>query len=55
MVPPTLLTTTSMRPNVSFALGYSMFRANLMSRQTKQAGLFNFDSSGPEVFVRVAF
>jgi hypothetical protein len=44
-----------LRPNVSFALGYSMFRANLISRQTKQAGFFDFNSKGPEFFVRIAF
>jgi hypothetical protein len=44
-----------LRPNVSFALGYTMFRANLISAQTKQAGFFNFNSKGPEFFVRIAF
>jgi hypothetical protein len=44
-----------LRPNVSFALGYSIFRANLISRQTKQAGFFDFNSKGPEFFVRIAF
>jgi hypothetical protein len=43
------------RPNVSFALGYTDVRAHLASTQTTSAGLFNFDSKGPEVFVRVAF
>jgi hypothetical protein len=44
-----------LRPNISFALGYTMFRANLISTQAKQAGFFNFDSKGPEFFVRIAF
>jgi hypothetical protein len=44
-----------LRPNISFALGYSMFRASLISAQTKQAGFFNFNSKGPEFFVRIAF
>jgi hypothetical protein len=44
-----------LRPNISFALGYTLFRANLISAQTKQAGSFNFNSKGPEVFLRVAF
>jgi hypothetical protein len=44
-----------LRPNISFALGYSSLRAHLASAQVKQAGLFNFNSSGPELFVRVAF
>ncbi len=44
-----------LRPNISFALGYTMFRANLISAQPKQAGFFNFDSKGPEFYVRIAF
>ena len=44
-----------LRPNISFALGYTMFRASLISAQTKQAGFFNFNSKGPEFFVRIAF
>ena len=44
-----------LRPNISFALGYSMFKASLVSAQTKQAGSFNFNSKGPEFFVRIAF
>jgi hypothetical protein len=44
-----------LRPNISFALGYNLFRASLVSRQIKQAGFFNFNSNGPEFFVRIAF
>jgi hypothetical protein len=44
-----------LRPNISFALGYTSVRANLTSKQTKQSGFFNFNSSGPEAFVRIAF
>ena len=44
-----------LRPNISFAIGYSSLRAHLFSAQAKQGGFFNFNSSGPEVFVRVAF
>ena len=44
-----------LRPNISFAAGYSSLRANLTSAQARQGGMFNFNSSGPEVFVRVAF
>jgi hypothetical protein len=44
-----------LRPNISFALGYSMLRANLVSAQPKQSGFFNFNSKGPELFVRIAF
>ncbi len=38
-----------LRPNISFALGYTIVRANLDSRQTTQGGYFNFTSKGPEV------
>jgi hypothetical protein len=44
-----------LRPNISFAAGYSSLRAHLSSTQARQAGLFDFNSSGPEIFVRVAF
>jgi hypothetical protein len=44
-----------LRPNISFALGYTSVRAHLTSRQPRESGLFNFNSSGPEIFVRIAF
>jgi len=44
-----------LRPNISFALGYTMFKASLVSAQPKQSGFFNFNSKGPEFFVRIAF
>jgi hypothetical protein len=44
-----------LRPNISFALGYTILRASLTSSQTKQAGFFDFNSKGPEFFVRIAF
>ena len=44
-----------LRPNISFALGYSAVRAHLVSTQLKDSGYFNLNSSGPEFFVRVAF
>jgi hypothetical protein len=44
-----------LRPNISFALGYNMVRANLASRQASEGGLFQFDTQGPQLFVRVAF
>jgi hypothetical protein len=44
-----------LRPNISFALGYTSLRAHLASTQARQSGLFNFNSSGPELFLRVAF
>jgi hypothetical protein len=43
------------RPNLSFALGYTMTKATLTSRQSGTSGHFDFDSKGPEFFVRVAF
>ena len=44
-----------LRANVAFALGYNVTKTTLTSRQTKDSGHFNFDSRGPEFFVRVAF
>jgi hypothetical protein len=44
-----------LRANISFALGYNAVRAHLSSTQTRQSGLFNFNSNGPEIFLRVAF
>jgi len=44
-----------LRPNISFALGYTMAKATLTSRQTRTSGHFDFDSKGPEFFVRIAF
>ena len=44
-----------LRPNVSFALGYTAVKATLTSRQTRTSGQFDFNSKGPEFFVRVAF
>jgi len=43
------------RPNVSFALGYNAVKAHLASTKSSQAGLFDFDSKGPQLFIRVAF
>jgi hypothetical protein len=44
-----------LRPNISFALGYELVKANLLSKQSSQAGLFDFHTQGPEAYVRVAF
>ena len=44
-----------LRPNVSFALGYTAVKATLDSRKPGESGRFDFDTKGPEVFVRVAF
>ena len=43
------------RPNVAFAAGYTEVKAHLASTQSSQAGLFDFNSKGPQLFVRVAF
>ncbi|HLW23081.1 MAG TPA: hypothetical protein VKT22_01825 [Steroidobacteraceae bacterium] len=42
-------------PNVSLALGYIDTRAKLTSTKTGSSGYFNFDSKGPQLFVRVSF
>jgi hypothetical protein len=44
-----------LRPNVSFALGYTEVKAHLASVKTDESGLFDFNTKGPEVFVRVSF
>jgi len=44
-----------LRPNISFALGYSSVKANLDSTQAANTGQFHFDAKGPQLFVRVAF
>jgi len=44
-----------LRPNISFALGYTAVKANLESRQTSDGGYFDFNSKGPQAFVRIAF
>jgi hypothetical protein len=43
------------RPNVSFAVGYSDFTANITSTKSSKAGVFDFSTKGPEMFFRVAF
>jgi len=43
------------RPNVSVGLGYSEIRAHLASTQGSTPGLFEFNTKGPEMFVRVSF
>jgi hypothetical protein len=44
-----------LRPNISFAVGYNLVKASLASTKTGDTGYFNFDTKGPELFVRVAF
>jgi hypothetical protein len=43
------------RPNVSFALGYDKVKASLSSTQATSGGYFDFNSGGPEFFIRVSF
>lgn len=43
------------RPNVSFAVGYSEVKAHLASTKTDDSGLFDFNTKGPQVFIRVSF
>jgi hypothetical protein len=42
-------------PNVAFAIGYTEVKAHVDSTKTSDSGLFNFDSKGPQLFVRVSF
>jgi hypothetical protein len=42
-------------PNVSLGLGYTQVRVHLASIETDNSGLFDFNTKGPEFFVRVAF
>jgi hypothetical protein len=44
-----------LRPNVSFALGYTEVKAHLESVKTANSGLFDFTTKGPQLFVRVSF
>lgn len=43
------------RPNVSFALGYTAVRARIASTQATQAGFFDLNTKGPQMFVRIGF
>jgi hypothetical protein len=43
------------RPNVSFAVGYSDFTANITSSKRSEGGVFDFTTKGPEMFFRIAF
>jgi len=43
------------RANVSVGLGYNQVRARLSSTKATESGFFDFNSKGPEVFVRIAF
>lgn len=43
------------RANISIGVGYNQVRAKLNSTKSTESGLFDFNSKGPEIFVRVAF
>lgn len=43
------------RPNLSIGLGYTQIIARLSSTKSSQVGLFDFNTKGPEMFIRVAF
>jgi hypothetical protein len=44
-----------LRPNIAFALGYESVKAHLLSSQAGKSGLFDFNTQGPEAYLRVAF
>lgn len=44
-----------LRPNVAFAVGYTEVKAHVDSTKASDSGLFDFNSRGPELFVRVSF
>jgi hypothetical protein len=43
------------RYNIAFGLGYTALRASLSSTKTSDAGFFNLNTDGPEMFFRIAF
>jgi hypothetical protein len=42
-------------PNLALALGYSEVKAHVDSTKVSDAGLFDINSKGPVLFVRVSF
>jgi hypothetical protein len=42
-------------PNVALALGYTEVKAHVDSTKSSDSGLFDFNSKGPVLFVRVSF
>jgi hypothetical protein len=44
-----------LRPNISFALGFSSLTSDLTSRKSGTSGFADFSARGPLLFVRVAF
>jgi hypothetical protein len=43
------------KPNISLGLGYTEITARISSTKSSGAGLFDFRTHGPEMFIRVAF
>lgn len=44
-----------LRPNISFALGYSGIKPDLASRRSGDTGFASLDARGPQLLLRVAF
>ena len=44
-----------LRPNISFALGFSSLTSDLTSRKPGSMGFADFSARGPQLFIRVAF
>ena len=42
-------------PNLAFGLGYTLLTMKVDSSEVDDSGLFDFEASGPEAFVRVSF
>lgn len=43
------------KPNISLAFGYTEVKAHLASSKTSDSGLFDFNTKGPQLFLRVSF
>jgi hypothetical protein len=43
------------RANVSMGLGYNKVRVKVSSTKATESGFFDFDTKGPELFLRIAF
>jgi hypothetical protein len=44
-----------LRPNISFALGYTSVTSDLASRKSGNTGFADLSTHGPQLFIRVAF
>jgi hypothetical protein len=44
-----------LRPNISFALGFSSLTSDVTSRKSGSGGFADFSAHGPQLFARVAF